>query len=463
MYNPNLHFHFTGIGGSGMSGIAEILLSLGFRVSGSDLKFTDLCKRLESFGAKVGVGHRAENLPQQTTMLVHSAAVRPDNPEILEAKRRGIPCVTRAEVLAELMRLKFGVAVAGSHGKTTTTSLIASILEVGGLDPTVIIGGKVKSLGTGGKLGKSDFLVAESDESDRSFLLLKPTIAVVTNIDNEHLGAYESLGELESSFEQFVRSVPFYGLAVLCSDDERVREIRKRVSSEGRVRQITYGVSLDSDIRADEIEYSPGASSFTVLRRGENIGRIHLPMPGRHLVVNSLAAISVGLEFGIPFSTIQSALGAFEGVARRLEIVGNERGVTVMNDYAHHPAEIRATLGAIRSGWGEKVRRVHAVFQPHRFSRTRDCFIQFLDCFSDADELVMTDIYSAGEDPIEGISGEKLFDAVQHHAKYFVPHVEDVVSYILPRLENGDLVVCLGAGSVGTLPERIVEEISRAE
>jgi UDP-N-acetylmuramate--alanine ligase len=457
MYNSALRFHFTGIGGSGMSGLAEILLNLGFRVSGSDQKISATVVRLRQLGAEVFEGHAAEHLPEGASLLVYSSAIEPTNPEIIEAERRGLPIVRRAEVLAELMRLKYGVGVAGSHGKTTTTSMTAAILERGGLDPTVVIGGQVKSIGSGGKLGRSDYLVAETDESDRSFLLLRPTIAVVTNIDAEHLSAYASLAELEESFAQFVRSVPFYGLAVLCVDDPRVRDLAERY----RGRKVTYGLAPQAQLRALHIEPRRGGTSFDVVRNGETLTRVNLPMLGRHIVVNSLAAIAVGLEFGIPSETIAQALGEFSGVKRRLEVLGEFGGVTVVNDYGHHPTEVKATIQAVRAGWGNELRRLHVVFQPHRYTRTRDCFVMFLDAFGDCDRLTVTEIYAASEPPIEGITGEALAGAIAHPAARYIKDFDEVLASLVSEVAPGDVIVCLGAGSIGGFAERLASELTK--
>jgi UDP-N-acetylmuramate--alanine ligase len=452
MYNPGLHFHFIGIGGSGMSGLAEILLTSGFKVSGSDVKASDVSRRLEQLGAQVCIGHAASNIPQSASLVVYSSAITGTNPEIREAKKRKLPIVRRAEVLAELMRLKYGVGVAGSHGKTTTTSMCSVILDAAHLDPTVVIGGQVKALGTGGRLGKGDFLVAETDESDRSFLLLKPTVAIVTNIDDEHMNAYRSRRDLEESFNRFVQSVPFYGLAILCVDDPVVRQIASRLKR----RVLTYGFSLDADLQAVNIEATPQGMYFDVVRKGEQLGRFSLPMWGRHLVQNSLAAIGVGLEFTVNIDTIRSALSTFGGVKRRLEVVGEASGVTVMTDYGHHPTEIRATLRAIRECRASESGRVFTVFQPHRYSRTQQSWNEFLSVFSETDHLVITDIYAASEKPIEGITSEAFFEAVVHPAKEFVPNVEDSVAALIPQLRAGDFVLCLGAGSVGSMPEKFL-------
>lgn len=428
-----------------MSGIAEILLTLGFKVSGSDLNLSQVTHRLSAIGATIFEGHHEENVPATASLVVYSSAVTHDNPEMKEAERRHLPVVRRAEVLAELMRLKFGVAVAGSHGKTTTTSMTASILEGAGLDPTVIIGGKVKSMASGGKLGKGEFLVAESDESDRSFLLLKPTIAVITNIDEEHLSAYSSLKDLEDSFTQFAESIPFYGLAILCCDDHKVR----RLSETFTKRCITYGLSEDARIRATDIKHGKGWSEYTLTIDGIEKGRVYLAIPGTHLVVNSLAALAVGIELGVPVDTCISALGTFEGVARRLEVVGDARGITVINDYGHHPTEVLATLQAVRDGWADGIRKLHVVFQPHRYSRTRDCFAHFKSCFSVADSVFVTEIYAAGEAAIEGISGTSLAQSIDHPNCHFTSSLEHAGAALDKVIEEGDVVVFLGAGSIG--------------
>jgi len=467
MYNPNLHFHFVGIGGSGMSGLAEILLTLGFKVSGSDVKPSQICAHLESLGAKVCIGHSKEHLPPEASLLVYSSAVNAVNPEVREARRRGLPVVRRAEVLAELMRLKYGVGVAGSHGKTTTTSMCSAIMDAGGLDPTVVIGGQVKSLGssgsrpqvsgTGGKLGKSDFLVAETDESDRSFLLLKPTVAIVTNIDNEHLNAYRSWSDLERSFQRFVDSVPFYGLTVLCVDDPHVaRMARKRMRKKnGRV--TTYGFDPSATVRGFDVAASRNGMEFSVTVNNVDQGRFSLPMLGRHLVQNALAAIAVGLEFGIPVDVIRRALSKFEGVKRRLEVVGERDGVIVMTDYGHHPTEIRATLRAIRDCYSTSISRFHVVFQPHRYSRTKLCWDDFRTAFTDADSLHVTEIYAASEDPLPGIDGSSLVENIVHANKCFEVDIDHCLQQLASSRQNGDLVLFLGAGSVGSLPEKFLD------
>lgn len=439
-----------------MSGIAEVLLSLGFRVSGTDLKSGDVIDRLRRLGASILIGHSAENLPQEADLVVYSSAVTAENPEIQEAKRRGLPIVRRAEVLAELMRLKYGVGVAGSHGKTSTTSMTGAILEEAKLDPTIIIGGQVVALGTGGKFGKGDFLVAETDESDRSFLLLKPTVAVVTNIDNEHLAAYDSLDHLHRSFRQFVESVPFYGLAVLCVDDPTVKELAVNIDR----RVVTYGLNEGADITADSIRASQHGMEFRVLLKGSPLMNVSLPMLGRHFVQNALAAVAVGLEFGIDTKVISGALAAFAGVRRRLEVVGEVSGVVIVNDYGHHPTEIRASISAVRECFRESMKRLVVVFQPHRFTRTQASWDDFLTSFSGADRLLMTDIYSAGEAPISGVTGDRFFESVIHPNKQFFGVYTDTVPALLNDSRSGDVVLCLGAGSIGTLPRELLEHMT---
>jgi UDP-N-acetylmuramate--alanine ligase len=455
MYNTNLHFHLTGIGGSGMSGIAEILLTLGFKVSGSDAKLSQVTDRLTSLGATIVQGHDSKNLPSQASLLVYSSAVTMQNPEVIEAKSRGIPVIRRAEVLAELMRLKFGVAVGGSHGKTTTTTMIGTILENAGLDPTVIVGGQITSKSSGARVGKGEYLVAESDESDRSFLLLKPTIAIVTNIDTEHLNAYENYSELESCFGTFVDAVPFYGLAVLCIDDPKVRSLHQRYQR----RKVSYGLSPDAQIRPENIKHIKGGISYDVFIDGKFYLSASLPIPGVHLMLNSLAAIAVAREFNVNPEVIAKSLREFPGVNRRLEVVAVKNGITVVNDYGHHPTEIKATLAAVRSGWIQGNGKVHVIFQPHRYSRTKDCFVDFLNCFSDADTVTITDIYAASEEPIEGVNSESLTKALDHQSKQYIPELHDAGQSVCKFASRDDVIVCLGAGSIGSLPAKIKELI----
>ncbi len=474
MYNPKLSFHFIGIGGSGMSGIAEVLLSLGFAVSGSDSKESHVTERLIGLGARVFVGHAAQNIPDGCSSVVYSSAVSSLNPEMVAARERGIPCVRRAEVLAELMRLKFGVAVAGSHGKTTTTSMTAAVLS--GLDPTVIVGGQLrtiegsnafnklgegkKSSESGARVGRGEYLIAESDESDKSFLLLKPTVAVITNIDAEHLGTYGTLSDLKDAFLQFAESVPFYGLCVLCVDDPAVRALASRVTR----RLTTYGFSSDADVRGENLIVGPNGSTLDVVVRGEPFGKIRVPMLGRHLALNALAAVAVACEFGIPASTVQETLANFSGVRRRLEYMGCVSGAEIYSDYGHHPTEIQACIKAMRESFTDSLKRLIVVFQPHRYSRTAECFDEFCRSFRDVDELLLTEIYSAGESSIEGISSQRLLEAIRAFSadgsQTLMSGFDDIIAgmYAL-SLQRGDYILCLGAGSIGAFAETLVAHL----
>ncbi len=453
---PDTRIHFVGIGGIGMSGIAEVLLNLGYRVSGSDLKESDSTRRLQALGGVIRCGHRAEHLEltgDQADVVVISSAVRPDNPEVAAARRHGIPVIPRAEMLAELMRLKYGIAIAGSHGKTTTTSLIATVLRHAGLDPTAVIGGKLPQLGSNARLGQSDYLVAEADESDGSFLHLSPAIAVVTNIDPEHLDHYGDFSRLCAAFLDFINKVPFYGRAVLCFDHPEVRALLPRVTK----RYVTYGLSPQADYRAEELSFSGTSSRFVAVRRGEHLGPIELPIPGVHNVSNALATLAVGDFLGIPIATLQEALVAFEGVGRRFTRRGSGRlpsaperaEITVIDDYGHHPAEIRATLAGARAGFPE--RRLVAVFQPHRYTRTRDLLPDFARAFDDAECVFLTDVYAAGEELIAGATAAALADRMREHGHPRVGYIarrSEVAVALLPELRPGDLVITFGAGDV---------------
>ena len=447
--------HFVGIGGIGMSGIAEVLLNLGYSVSGSDLNESEATQRLRSLGAQVFIGHREANLSSDPSVVVISTAVKFSNPEVLEARRRQVPVIPRAEMLAELMRMKYGVAVAGSHGKTTTTSLIAAVLSAGGLDPTMVIGGRVRSLGSNAKLGQGEILVAEADESDGTFLLLSPIIAVVTNIDREHMDFYQTMDQLMASFLSFINKVPFHGLSVLCLDHPNVRALIPKVKK----RFATYGLSTEADFYARELEIAPMETRFSVWHRTECLGRLKLRLPGRHSATNALAAVAVGMELEIPFAEIARALEAFTGIHRRFELKGEIRGVTVIDDYGHHPEEIRATLQAVRDGWK---RPLTVVFQPHRYTRTQDLFEDFLSAFEGADRLVLTEIYPAGEEPIPGINGEALYQSLKrkgHLEVEFVPDKEEIVKRLLPKLKPNDVVLTLGAGDIDKVAEKLVEAL----
>src|SRR5215218_7637340 len=455
MFRRIQHVHFVGIGGIGMSGIAEVLINLGFRVSGSDLKRSAATDRLQRLGIEFFEGHSAENVGQPH-VVVRSTAVRDDNPEIVQAERRSIPVIARAEMLAELMRMKpHSVAVAGSHGKTTTTSMVATILGRAGLDPTVVVGGVVGSMGSNARLGKSDLMVVEADESDRSFLMLSPTIAVVTNIDREHMDSYADMDDVRKSFVAFVNKVPFYGASVLCLDDPHVQAVIPEVLR----RRITYGLSAQADIAAREVRYDQKfGSKYQARLMGEPVGEISLRVPGLHNIYNSLAAIAIGLELEVPFATIKKALAEFTGVNRRFQFKGDAAGVIVVDDYGHHPTEIRATLVAAKLG--SAGRRMVVLFQPHRYSRTQDLMDEFARSFNNADVLMVTDVYAASEQPIEGVSSEALVEAVRrfgHKDARYAGSVEDATRALLEEVREGDMVITLGAGNVYRAGEQLVE------
>ncbi len=446
--------HFVGIGGIGMSGIAEVLLNLGYRVSGSDLAESEPALRLKRLGAEVVAGHRAQNLGDADVVVV-SSAIRRDNPEVVAAHERAIPVIPRAEMLAELMRMKYGVAIAGTHGKTTTTSMIATVLAHGGLDPTAVIGGKLNIFGSNAKLGQGELLVAEADESDGSFLHLSPTIAVVTNIDPEHLDYFQTLEKIQEAFLEFINKVPFYGLAVLCLDHENVQALIPKI----RRRYITYGLSTQANYRATDITFQGLCTTFRAFAHGQSLGPISIQMPGLHSVYNALATIAVAFELDLGFPTVREALGRFSGVQRRFQIKEEIHEVMVIDDYGHHPAEIKATLSAAKTGWG---RRTVVVFQPHRYTRTRDLFKDFLTAFHQADVLFLTEIYAASEDPIAGVSAQKLYDGIKEHGHKDVTLVTDkkeIVDKLLSRLRAGDLVITLGAGDVWKIGEALIQKL----
>jgi len=448
--------HFVGIGGIGMSGIAEVLLNLGYRITGSDTKETEITRRLAYLGCTITYAHRTENV-EGAHVVVTSSAIRRNNPEIKEADARMIPVIPRAEMLAELMRMKYSIAVAGTHGKTTTTSLAATVLAHAGLDPTMVIGGKLNSLGSNARLGEGEFLVAEADESDGTFLKLSPTIAVVTNIDPEHLDYYDDIEHLKRTFAEFINKVPFYGSAILCIDHANVRAL---IPSIGK-RYTTYGLDEEANLRGEEIRPRGWGTEFQVSWHDRPLGTVQLMMPGTHNVYNALAAIACGLELAIEFATIKEALEGFAGVQRRFQVKGEHAGVTVIDDYAHHPVEIRVTLEAAK-GVGKK--RVLALFQPHRYTRTRDLFDEFLSAFAGADTLFITDIYPAGEDPIPGVTAEALVQALKKRGGtevLYVPEKETLVEAVMPRLKPGDIVMTLGAGNIWEVSEAIVEALRK--
>jgi UDP-N-acetylmuramate--alanine ligase len=448
--------HFVGIGGIGMSGIAFVLVDMGFDVHGSDMKETETTRRLVDKGATITIGHREDNVAG-ADVVVTSSAVKADNPEVVRARALGVPVIPRAEMLAELMRLKHGVAVAGSHGKTTTTSLVAAILNEGGLDPTVIIGGKVNQLGTNARVGRGDTLVAEADESDGSFLRLTPTIAVVTNLDLEHVDHYRGgLPELQDAFVDFANKVPFYGLCVLCLDDENVVQLLPRIDR----RHVTYGRSRQADWQATDVVLDGLSSRFRVRHRGVDRGIVHLNLVGAHNVLNALAAIAVADELGIAVSTAAQALSQFQGVQRRFTHRGEHDGVVVVDDYGHHPAEIRATLAAARAAYPD--RRVLVLFQPHRYSRTAALKDDFARCFHDADVVVVAPVYAAGEAPIEGATGEALAAGARAHGHRdarAAASLDDGVAALQALVRSGDLVLTLGAGDVTNCGPALLERL----
>jgi len=458
MFRKIQHVHFVGIGGIGMCGIAELLHNQGMAVSGSDLREGPTIERLRNLGVRVFVGHSAENIGQ-ADVVVYSSAVSRDNPELLEAERLKIPVIRRAEMLAEVMRLKDGIAVAGTHGKTTTTSLVTHILEHAGLDPTAVIGGRVISHTTdrtGTKLGTGQLLVAEADESDGSFLRLAPVHAIVTNIDPEHLENYGgSFETLKEAFVSFINSLPFWGLAVLCRDHPGIQAILPELTR----RITTYGLSEEADLSASAIAVTATGVRFDVQLRGEPLGRVSSGLPGQHNVYNALAAIGIALELEIPFETAARALESFLGIERRFEHKGRAAGVLVIDDYGHHPAEIRATLATARD---VHQGRVVTIFQPHRHTRTRDLFEAFATAFHDADVVVVTEIYGAGETPIPGITAEKLAQAIATQTRRdvrFVPELDEVAKTLPEELAEGDLVITLGAGSISSLGPRLLESL----
>ena len=456
MYGRARKIHFIGIGGSGMSGLAEVLLTMGYQVTGSDLKLGEVTDRLVTAGGRVFAGHHERNV-EGAQIVVYSSAVTADNPELRAAVARGLPVIPRAEMLAELMRMKYGIAIGGAHGKTTTTSMVGAILLEGGLDPTIVVGGRVHSLGTNARLGHGQFLVAEADESDGSFIRLVPAIAVITNLDEEHLDHYGSMAGLEAAFVEFGDRVPFYGLVVLCADNAPLMRLAGRL---GR-RTMTYGI-LAGSIRAEGLAFSPAGARFEVTCDGRALGAIEMPLVGRHNVLNALAAIAVGIELEIPFAHAAHALSRFQGVGRRFERKGEAQGVLVIDDYAHHPTEIMATLAAARQLDRE---RVVVVFQPHRFSRTRSLAREFGACFDAADHVLVTDIYPAGESPIPGVTAELIVGAARSHGHRNVVYAGDLAraeALLRDMVRPHDLVLTLGAGDITRLGDRFVRSLAEA-
>ena len=464
MFAKIQQIHFVGIGGIGMSGIAEVLLNLGYRVSGSDLKNSGVTQRLAGLGAAVFEGHRAENIAG-AEVVVTSSAIATENAEVLEAHKLHVPVIQRAEMLAELMRLKYGIAIAGMHGKTTTTSMVAAVLAGGGLDPTVVVGGRVDAMGSNARLGKSHYLVAEADESDRSFLKLSPILSVVTNIDREHMDCYRNMRDVKKTFLEFMDRVPFYGMVVVCNDDPMLRRLLPQV----RRRTVTYGTKRGSDFWIKLGETGSGAgtgggdsrplSRFRISYRKKDLGEFTLHVPGVHNILNATAAIAVGVGLDVGVEAIRAGLDQFRGVDRRFHLRGRAAGVSVIDDYGHHPTEIKATLAAARQcGF----RKVHVVFQPHRYTRTRDLIEDFTTAFGDADSLFVLDIYAASEKPIEGISGEGLARTVREKGgrdAQYVGSFADAVSAVAAVAEDGDMILTLGAGSVSQLAPMILETL----
>ena len=453
MYGKIKRIHFVGIGGIGMSGIAEVLLNMGYEISGSDLGSSATVKRLKDLGANISIGHSAENVDGSGVVVI-SSAIRADNPEVIRAKEINIPVIPRAEMLAELMRLRYGIAVAGSHGKTTTTSMTAAVLSYGKLDPTIVVGGKVTAMGTNARLGRGDFIVVEADESDGSFLRLSPVFSVLTNIDEEHMDYYKDMDELEGAFVSFINKIPFYGLSVLCIDCPRVKQISKRFEK----RMLTYGFDQEAELRAENVKVSGFETTFDVFQKDSPLGSVRLNVPGRHNAQNALGAIAIGMELGMSFEDVTKGLAEFRGIDRRLQIKGKGKGVTVIDDYAHHPKEIEVTLSAVKESHKG---RVVVIFQPHRFSRTKLLFDEFVGVLKEADMLYIMDIYSAGEDPIDGITSEKLYESVKQQGQNNIIylHGDNMITTVVDNLGPGDLVLTLGAGNVWAFGEKIVEEL----
>ena len=459
MLGRTRRIHFVGVGGIGMSGIAELLANLGYDVSGSDVKTSDVTDRLAKLGVRIERGHEASHV-RDADVVVVSSAIHAGNPEVADARRRGIPVIPRAEMLAELMRLRYGIVIGGAHGKTTTTSMVALVLERAGLDPTAVIGGRLSAFGSNARLGRGDYMVAEADESDRSFLKLTPSIAVITNIDREHMETYGTWEALQDAFVEFANKVPFYGAIVACADDEPVRTLTARMTR----RVITYGLERGAaHVTGRHAALEAFGSRCRVVLRAEDgaereLGALQLRVPGRHNLLNAVGAVAVGLEVGVPFERIASALEEFRGAERRFQLRGEERGVMVVDDYGHHPTEIAAVIAAARAGIN---RRVVVVFQPHRYTRTRDLLDSFGDALAGADEIVLTDIYAAGEPPIAGVTIETLEESMRRagRAVHLVKNLDDVPSAVAHLAQPNDLVITLGAGSIGSVPDRILAAI----
>jgi len=437
-----------------MSGIAEILLQEGFTITGSDKSESENTERMSSLGVKVSIGHQGTNVEPEVDVLVYSSAVTLDNPEVLEAQHRKIPVIRRAEMLAEIMRLKYGIGIAGTHGKTTTTSMVSLILLEGGVDPTVIVGGRLHGLaGSNARLGKGQFIVVEADEFDRSFLSITPTIAVLTTLEVDHLDSYRDLEDIKGAFIQFAAKVPFYGFVVLCLDEPALQEIMPKIKK----KIITYGLNAQADLRAVELVHKQNRTKFLVFRGDRELGDVELQIPGRHNVQNALAAIAVGLELNVPFSMVKQGIEKFTGVFRRWEVKAETSGIMVIDDYAHHPTEIRASLEGAKAGWR---RRIVCVFQPHLYSRTRDFYQEFGRSFFDADVLVMTDVYPAREEPIQGVNGELIANAARefgHKQVHYIANKQKLPAFLMSIKQPGDIIITMGAGDIWKLGEQFIK------
>ncbi|MEE8621264.1 MAG: UDP-N-acetylmuramate--L-alanine ligase [Syntrophobacteria bacterium] len=460
MYKRSYHIHFVGIGGIGMSGIAELLLNLGHQVSGSDIQESEITRRLETLGATISYSHQPQQVAGADAVVV-SSAIDADNPEVAAANMDyHIPVIRRAEMLAELMRLKYAVLVAGAHGKTTTTSMVGTVMAEGGLDPTVIIGGRLNAWGTNAKLGQGDFVVAEADESDGTFLLYSPTISLVTNIDTEHLDFYKDLDEIKETFLEFINQVPFYGLNILCLEDENIQSLLPRIKK----RMVTYGFSAQADFQARDLAFDGLNVSYRAFHRGQELGKVNLPIPGRHNALNSLAAVAVGHELEIPFSAICRGLQEMTGVQRRFQIKGEVNGVTVIDDYGHHPTEIKAVLKTMASSFPG--RRRFVLFQPHRYTRTQALFEDFTTAFYQSDVLIVTEIYAASEPVIPGVHAEKLTTAIQKHGHGNVRYIPDhlaLVPSLVEEVREGDVVLTLGAGNIWQTGEELLKRLKERD
>jgi len=454
MYGKIKKLHFVGIGGIGMSGIAEVLVNMGYEISGSDINDSESTRRLEKLGIKISMGHDSSNITD-TDVVVISSAINKDNPELVEAGERNIPVIARAEMLAELMRLKYGVAIIGSHGKTTTTSIVSIVLRSGNLDPTIVVGGRVRSLGTNAHLGKGDFMVVEADESDGSFQMLSPVISVLTNIDDEHLDYYHTMDNLIAAFSSFIDKIPFYGLAVLCIDCPKVKEI----AANFKKRVLTYGFSDEADLYLENFVADRFKTRFDVVYKSKKLGPVELGILGKHNALNALAAIGVGFELGISFENIKNALNEFNGIERRLQLKGEVNNILIIDDYGHHPVEIETTLKSIEEAFQKKP---VVIFQPHRYSRTHMLFNDFVNVLSDIKTLYVLDIYPAGEKPIEGINSEHLVEEINksgNNNAYYIRNTEELFEHIKNNINSGDIILTSGAGNVWKHGEELLREL----